>query len=247
MAAGGQPPAESRDHLFGGRLVCRQGRHGYRFSVDAVLLAHFSAPAAAARVLDMGAGCGIVSLLLAYRHPSVTITAVELQADLARLIRVNAEENGFADRLRVVEGDLAAIGDRLAAESFDWAVANPPFYRDGSGRVNPGSEQALARHELPATLPVFVGAMAHCLKNRGRGALIYPAARLATLITELKARRLEPKRLQLVHSRPGEKARLVLVEVLKNGGEGLEVLPPFFIYDGEGKGYSAAMAACYRG
>ena len=65
--------APSEDTLFSGRLICRQPEHGYRFSVDAVLAAHFAGPAATDRVLDLGCGCGVIGLILAHRCPDLAV------------------------------------------------------------------------------------------------------------------------------------------------------------------------------
>lgn len=234
------------DTLFDGRLHCLQHEDGYRFSVDAVLLAHFITPAPGAVILDLGAGCGVVSLILCYRHPDVRVTALELQAALVELIRRNVEVNGMADRLAPLEGDLRMIPHLIAPETCDWVVVNPPYGRPASGRINDSEESAVARHELRTSLAEVVAAIAYALKNRGRAALVYPAARLAALLTALKEARLEPKRLRIVYSYPGGEGRLALVEAVKNGGEELTVLPPFFLYDRPGGVCSAEMARLYE-
>src|SRR5258708_37146994 len=51
---------ETLDSILGGALRLYQPRRGYRFSVEAVLLARFAAARPAARVLELGAGCGVV-------------------------------------------------------------------------------------------------------------------------------------------------------------------------------------------
>ncbi len=236
----------SLDHLFDGRLLCWQPRQGYRFSIDAVLLAHFFTPAAGERIVDLGAGCGIVSLLLAFRHAHVRLTAVELQPTLAGLARRNIAANGFDERLRLVEGDVRRISSWLAAESCERVVSNPPYGRPAAGRLNADEERALARHELAGSLDDFVRAMAHAVKNRGRVDMVYPAARLAPLLTLLRSVRLEPKRLRMVHSYPGDGGRLVLVEAIKNGGEELQILPPLFIYSHKNGPYSEEIQRMYR-
>ncbi|OKY76040.1 MAG: hypothetical protein BM485_05210 [Desulfobulbaceae bacterium DB1] len=236
----------TEDTLFNGRLHCRQHADGYRFSVDAVLLAHFISPGPEAAILDLGAGCGVVSLLLCYLHPGVRITALELQPGLAELVRQNITLNGLRDRLFLQEGDLRRMKSLFAAETFDWVAANPPYGKRASGRVNSSDEQACARHEINASLAEVVAAIAHALKNRGRAALVYPAARTAVLLTTLKNARLEPKRLQIVHSYPGGEGKLVLVEVMKNGGEEMTILPPFFIYECPSGPYSEAMRKMYE-
>jgi len=65
------------------------------------------------------------------------------------------------------------------------------------------------------------------------------------MISRMRASRVEPKRLRIVHSRPGGRGEFILVEGVKGGREEMTVLPPLFIY-GEGTGYSAEMEAIYR-
>lgn len=233
------------DALFGGRLVCRQHRHGYRFSVDAVLLAHFVDPPNIDTILEIGAGCGIVSLLLAFRWPRLAVTALELQPPLAALCRHNFDANGYGDRIRVVNGDYRQLPQTVEPGSFGLVAANPPFRPVETGRVSGSPEQAVARHELAGSLAELVAATSFVLKARGRACFVYPASRAALLLTSLKNSGLEPKRLQVVHAYPGGRGRLVLVEAVKGGGEGLSILPPFFIYGERGGGYSAEMARCY--
>lgn len=235
----------SCDYLFDGRIHCLQPRHGYRFSEDAVLLAHFIAPQPGDRILDLGAGCGIISLILAYRWPAITLTAIELQPNLAELARRNAADNNLAARLRVIEGDLRQSRDLLAAGSCAWVVCNPPYHQLATGRLNPQGEQAVARHEIHADLAAVLEAARYALSHSGRLAVVFPAARATSLVYALKNSGLEPKRLQMVHSHPGAPGRLVLVEAAAMAGEHLTVLPPFFVADIPGGPYSVAMARCY--
>lgn len=231
----------SSDTLFNGRLHCRQHRDGYRFSVDSLLLARFCTPASGDMILDLGAGCGIIGLLLYYRHGGlgIRIVGLELQPRLAQLAHENIRKNGFQTGMSIVVADLRKMVTSMRVESMDKVVCNPPYRKIGSGRINPASEQALARHELCAKLDDVIGAAAHVLKNRGRFFVVYPATRSATLLHALKQRSLEPKRIQPVYSYPQSgSARLVLVEAMKNGGEGVEILPPFHIFDSRNGSYS---------
>lgn len=235
------------DTLFDGRLICRQPAEGYRFSVDAVLLAHFVHPPAGLKILDLGAGCGVISLILAFRSPELVLTALELQQPLAELCRSNVRENRMEQRIQVIKGDLRQISILLKPESFDYVLSNPPYRKVGSGRKNPVDGQAVARHELKARLEDVLTAAAFAVRNRGKVALVYPASRLAALLPEMRNHGLEAKRLQVVHGHASSPARLVLVEAVKNGGEGLDVLPPFYIYRAGGsRTFSDAMLALYR-
>lgn len=232
--------------LFSGELECLQHRDGYRFSVDAILLAHFFTPARGERILDLGAGCGIIALIVAYRWPDVEIMGLEVQPSQAALAQRNLALNNFTGRATVVCGDLHQIGQFVPVGSFDWVLSNPPYRKMASGRRNQEEEQTLSRHEVKADLAAVLKAANFALKTKGRLVLVYPASRGAHLLYELKKNGLEPKRLQVVHSYPGDEARLFLVEALKGGGEELRVLPPFFIYNAKGGAYSAEMARCYE-
>ncbi len=229
------PGGETLDSLFGGRLSLLQPRRGYRFSIDAPILAHFAAPGLREPVVDLGAGSGVISLILAFKFGLGRITAIELQPRLAGLARRNVAANGLEERIRVVEADLTELAS-LPAGSAASVVCNPPYRRLGSGRVNPAAEAAVARHEVRASLPQVAAAAAHLLAAKGRLYVIYPAGRLAALLTALRERELEPKRLRFVHSRQGEGAVLVLVEALKGGGEGLKVEAPLIVYRDGGYG-----------
>lgn len=235
------------DTLFAGHLVCKQYDQGYRFSIDAVLAAHFCRPQSGAHVLDLGCGSGVISLILAYRHPGLQVTGLEIQPELVSLARDNINANSMTERASVIEGDLRNIKEYFPPESFDIVVSNPPYRDPGSGRVSPTDQRARARHEIDAVLTDIVAAVAYAVKNRGRVVFVYPAPRAMPLIHSLKTLRLEPKRFQPVYSYPGgDDACLVLVEAVKNGGEGVRVLAPFYLYTGKKGPYTAQMQELYN-
>jgi len=236
----------TKDTLFDGDLHCDQYENGYRFSLDPVLLGHFVQPKPGQQFLDLGAGCGIISLILCYRWPEIHLTALELQPRLSSLIEHNLQQNRFAERIKTLCGDLRKIDTLCGPESFDQIVCNPPYGSIGSGRRNPNDEQAIARHEIQCGLDDVVKAISFCLKNRGRITMIYPVERAAGLIHALKARRLEPKRMQIVYSSPGSAGKLVLIEAVKNGGEELAILPPFYVYTQQEGEYTPEMAKLYE-
>ncbi len=241
------PHGTSADTLFGGALICHQPALGYRFSVDAVLLAHFNRPRPGWRILDLGCGCGIIALLIARRYGGCSLCGLEKQPDLAACAASNIAANGLQARMQLVEADLRHVQEVLAPESFDLVVCNPPYYGQGTGRINQKEQVAQARHALETTLQDCIRAAAFAVKNRGRVSFIFPASSQARLQEQLLACRLVPKRLQMVYSYPAaSEARLVLVEAMKNGGVSCQVLPPFYLYDRAGGAYSAAMQSLYQ-
>lgn len=234
------------DSLFDGRIRCLQHSSGYRFSLDAVLLGNFISIRPAENIIDLGCGSGIVSLILAYRWPSSQITGLDIQPELVKLARENVAQNNWHERIKIVQGDLRHIEKYFKAGQFDWVISNPPYRKMGTGRRNIEPEQLVARHEATSDVASVVKAAAWALKNKGRAAFIYPAVRGATVLYELKKQGLEPKRMQTIYSYPGSSATLLLVEAIKNGGEELTILAPFYVYrEPEGE-YSPEMEACYK-
>jgi tRNA1(Val) A37 N6-methylase TrmN6 len=234
---------ESLDALGTTGLRIIQAARGFRHSMDAVLLAHFAAPRATDRVLDLGCGHGAVSLLLAGWHPDLRVVGLELQERLASRARRGVQLNGLQDRVQIVEGDLRHIETLLPPHDFDLVVCNPPYRQVGRGRLSADPEIRQAKHELSATLADVVRAIRYALAPEGRGCLIHHASRLADVTATLRAHRMEPRLLRSVHSYPGADAELILIEARRDGRQGLRVLPPLVLYQRPGGPIGPEMAA----
>lgn len=240
----------SQDSLFDGELVCYQHSKGYRFSIDAVLIAHFVSVRRNDRILDLGCGCGIISLILMYRHQNVIreILGIEFQEPLAKLAMKNLLENGFSSKAEVLQGDIRNLNNFFVPESFDSVVCNPPFYSPGSGRKTVEKEANTARHQITGGLDDFLKAAAFAVKNRGSVYFIYPADQTCEFIHSAKRNRLEPKFLHLIYSypEPNSNAKLAMFHCVKNGGGGVGISLPFFIYKEKNGEYSGAMQKYYE-
>ncbi len=228
---------ETLDTLFGGQLQIIQEKAGYRFSIDALLVAHFALIRPRERVIDLGTGCGVIPLTLIFRRKVAKVIGVEIQPALADLARRNASLNRMAGRINIWEKDFKSFKGNVYAGRFDVVITNPPYRRIGTGRLNPQEEKARARHEIHATLDDMLKAAFFLLKDKGRIYMIYPASRTADLVEGLRRFHLEPKQLQFVHSRRSGEARLLLVEAYKEGRPETFIRPPFILY-GEGGQYT---------
>ncbi len=235
----------TEDALFQGNLKILQPRKGYRFALDAVLLAGFCDAGPEDFVVDLGTGCGVVPLILAYRNQSKSIVGIEIQDSLAKLASENVKLNCMESKIRIIHGDFKEINAFLDSEQADLVVTNPPYRKVNTGRVNPNEEKALARHEFLASLDDVFRASRYLLKTKGRLGIIYPAFRLAHLCNKAVEHGFEPKKLIIIYSFPGESARLVYMEARKGGGEELYVAPPFFIYSEKGS-YTSEMQKLYK-
>ena len=224
---------EKLDELFDGRLRIIQKKEGYRFSIDAILLAHFASHVSADSIIDLGTGSGIVPLILAKRTSAPTIVGVEVQEAMADMAERTIMLNGFADRVSILHEDLRSLCSRFDASSFDLVISNPPYYPVEEGRINPDEEKAIARHEIMAKV-----------RPSGLVVIIFPARRMIDLLFKLRESGLEPKLLQIIYSHKHDEGKLVIVESVKRGNPEIEIKRPFFIYADEGE-YSKEMQKIY--
>ncbi len=216
-------------------LKILQPEHGYRYSIDAILLAEFARLKARSRVLELGAGCGVISLIIARRVPDCRIHALEIQEGLFGFLTRNIRANGMEDRIIPIYDDISNTSKIFSPGSFHHVVTNPPFRHPVSGRLCLDSQEALARHEILIDLEGILKAAFFALVPKGRLSIVYPAERLSFLLTTMTANRIEPKRLRCIHPSPEKQARMVLVEGMKGGGTELKIEPPVFLNRGYGK------------
>lgn len=236
---------ETVDELLNGRLKVIQKAKGYRFSLDALLLAHFIRLRRNESLLDMGTGSGVIALITAMRRPDVRIAGIDIQEEMVEMASRSAALNSLEERLTFKAGDIRLIRRIFDSESFDAVVVNPPYRKLHSGRINPRGEKALARHEVRGTLRDFLEAASYVLRPGGRIFVIYPIRRMAALIAGMRKTVLEPKRCRIIHSRCDTEGIFILAEGCKGGGEELEILPPLFIYRNEGE-YTEAMGEIFN-
>lgn len=224
----------TEDAFFDGRLRVRQNADGYRFSLDAVILAWHITPPTGAKIVDIGTGCGIIPLILAYRHKSITVEGLEIQPRLAALARENVAVNGMEQRIDIVCADITQAASRMPAGQTDQVICNPPFRKTTDGRINPNPERAIARHEIKTTLTEIVTAAGRLLRTSGDFVAVYSATRLTDIVSALRQGKIEPKELRMIHSRANDPAKLLLIKGRKNGRPGIAVPAPMIIYNDDG-------------
>ncbi len=213
-----------------GGLHIRQPRRGYRFSLDAILLADFLQARAGERLIDIGTGSGIIPLLVSELTEVGEIVGLELQERLFTLAHNNVRLNHLEDRITIIQGDLKHVAHTFQAGEFDVVCSNPPYRKIGTGRLNPNTEAAIARHEVACELEDLVAAYKFLVKTGGKVFMIYLAERLGELMIQLRRHNLEPKRLRFVHSHHTAEASLALIEAQRDAAAGLKILPPFVVY-----------------
>jgi len=204
----------TRDDLLHGELKLWQHRHGYRYSVDALLLADFAMELArGARVLDLGTGAGTVALILAARGKVERMVGVEVQEGLARRAEQNAENNKTNPPVEIVRGDALEMASRFGPSSFDLVVTNPPYRELGAGKPSPHPERAIARSEVKMSLGPWLAAAMELVGRSGGVCLVYPVDREARLMRVVEELGLFIARRSYAIDRPGGARKLVLLDL----------------------------------
>ena len=217
------------DYLPGCGYKIYQDPAEFTFTTDSVFLAHFPHLANKAKVLELGCGTGAISFYLAARG-AAEVTGLDVNPRMVELFNRSAEANGIGTRVRAVEWDIKEIKSFCPTESFDMVVANPPYRNSGRERTIGTS----ACHEKTAVLENFFAAACYALHSRGRFALVQLPERFMESMELAIRYNLQPKKLQWVHASVDKPAWIFLLEMVKNGSYGLEVLPPLIMYNADG-------------
>ncbi len=238
---------ETLDAFHRGRVRVLQKKKGYRFSVDAPLLADFLRTRGSDGILEIGTGCGIVPLLIGAK-PFRRLTALEIQPELADLARRNVLLNGLEERIEVVEADFRAYEPD---GKFDLVFSNPPWIRKSSGFLSRSAEKSAAKHELHGAIEEVMDRTAAWLAPDGRACFVYPEKRRADFARAAAARDFYVMRFRHVLPRAGEPPNLFLVELGLVAGEGSgpaseraepEIMPPLVLFGPDGKSTPEAEA-----
>lgn len=226
--------SKTPDTFLNGRIKVRQDRSGYRFSIDSILLACHAGPRPGDKVLDLGTGCGIIPLILAYREPDLKIFGIELQKELADIAVSNVKENQMDGSITIICKDIKELKNDMISGPVDLIVSNPPYRKLESGRINPDAQRAVAKHEIKVSLNDITATVRRVLRTAGMFVTIYSAERITDLLVHLRSAGIEPKFLRIIHSGVKTEAKLVLVEGIKGGRPGVKIGPPLIIYDKNG-------------
>ena len=247
MAA--EPARTSEDAVLGGRLVLRQPLTGHRVGHDAILLAAASSARAGDQVVDLGAGVGAAGLALARRVGGVTVTLVEIDAELVALARANVARNGFAENVRAICLDVAATDAAfdaagLATGATHHVLMNPPF--NALQNPSPDRGRRLAHSAPQDTLAQWLRTADRLLHPGGAVTLIWRADGLSEVLAGLSAD-FGAVAVLPVHPKPASPAIRVLVRAVKANGPPLSLLPGFFLNDAAGKPTASAEAVLRGG
>lgn len=218
-------PNERVEELYDGTRVI-QNPDGFCYGTDAVMLSGFVSAKPNEKLLDFCTGTGIIPLCLRLLTRCRDMTALEIQPEVADMAERSMRLNGYESEIKVVCGDLKHAKELFGAESFDVVTCNPPYMKPMSGKENTNDSKTIARHEVLCTLGDVVKSAASVLRTGGRFYMVHRPERLADIFYLMKQEKLEPKRMQFVHSDFSAAPSLVLVEGQKGRKSGLVIVEP---------------------
>lgn len=146
----------------------RHDRCAMKVGTDGVLIGAWAR--GGRRLLDIGAGTGLVSLMLAQRFPSATVEGLEIDAEAAEQCQENMAASPFADRVKVY---ASAFQDFVPDAPYDAIVSNPPYFL--SGMKNNDESRVVARHSDVTFFKDFFRFSKQWLRPSGEVSLVLPA------------------------------------------------------------------------
>ncbi len=215
----------------------------HTFGTDAVLLSNFAATKKIKKHCDLGAGCGIISMLLLRDGITESSVGVEISDEAVMLATATAKEYA-KESFTVLHSDLKELKGKLPFGDYELVTCNPPYKASGAGILSEGDRDIVARHETMCTLEDVIEAGSHLLRSSGRLCICQRPERLADIIDLMRKYKVEPKRLRIVCKKAGEEPWLVLIEGRRDAKSGMRIMPPLFVYDEKGE-YTEEMLKIY--
>ena len=212
-----------------------QNTEGFCFGIDAVLLSDFAKEIKNnSKVIDLGTGTGILSILLSGKTNLNKIYGIEIQKQVAEMAQRSVKLNNLEDKIEIINENIKNLANIFEKNSFDAIVTNPPYKKLNTGEKNEKENKLISRHEITASLEDFIKISFDLLKDKGTLYMVHRPERLAEIIYKLKQNKLEPKVIKLVHSNINSEPKLILIKAVKNAKEFLKIEKPLFIYDEDG-------------
>ncbi|MDR1334813.1 MAG: methyltransferase [Holosporaceae bacterium] len=233
----------TKDSILDGKIIIFQPKVGYRVAVDPLILGTYVKVQKNQKILDVGCGVGVISLILKMKEPTASVFALDMDEDMYHICCRNVEEN--AQSITVINDDLANINanDVLKTVKFDQIVTNPPFFRTATSRIT-----ATKRRSNFETMELFEW-ISHCfsrLKDRGMFSIIHVAERLDDIIFALRQNKARAIEIIPIFSHCGANAKRVVVCCRKNSSSPTKITSGLIMHEASGE-YSAAAAEILSG
>lgn len=237
---------ERLDDLEIQNLKIIQNDKWFRFGIDSVILSDFAKNIKKdAKVLDLGTGTGIISVLLCAKTNLKKIVGVEVQKDVYDMVERTIQLNNLQNKFQVINENIKNLNKILKKNTFDVVVTNPPYKKSGTGITNIQKQKLISRHEIMAELEDFIKISFDLLKDKGELYMVHRPERLVDILSLMRHYKVEPKKLKFVFSNKNQKPKLVLIKAVKNAKDFLDVESNLYIYNEDGE-YTEELLKIYN-
>lgn len=180
-----------------------------KVNTDGILLGAWADVEGAERALDIGAGTGVIAIMLAQRTRNTRIDAVEIDPTSCEEAGLNLTAAPWAERLDLIEGAVQHWA-RRATVSYDLIVSNPPFFSGGVLSDNQARNEV--RHTIKLSHGDLLISVQRLLAPKGRFCVILPRIEGLRFQELAQSYHLYPTRLTEVRSRPGRPSERLLIQ-----------------------------------
>lgn len=229
---------EKIDELQCKNLKIIQNKKGFCFGIDSVILSEFADKIKSQdRVLDLGTGTGILSLLIYGKRNAKEIVGIEIQPEVADMAKRSIILNGLEKNIKIINEDINKIIEKKLIEKnyYDVVITNPPYKEINTGLINKNEKKLISRHEIKASLEDFIKVSSKALKDKGILYMVHRPERLVDIMTTLRNYKMEPKEIRFVCPNINEETNLVLIKAIKGANKFLKIKKPLYIYDEKGE------------
>lgn len=209
-----------------------QNKDLYCFSSDSVVLANFVKAKANNRAVEIGTGCGVISVLVQAKNAIGKIFAFEIQPEMADLARKNIGLNNLENKIEIIEDDVNNFEKYLERESVDLVFSNPPFFKET--KFEQSKIKKIAKEEVCLNCESLVKVVSKMLKFGGRFYCCFASDRVCELVSLCQNNNLKIKELFFTENGKGE-VKLAVIKAVKGGKDGVKVFPNLVTNEKDGK------------
>ena len=212
-----------------------QDTEGFCFGIDSVLLSDFAKNIKNnSKVVDLGTGTGIISILLAGKTNAKEIIGVEIQKDVAEMAERSVKLNNLENKIKILNENIINLNNYFEKQSIDVIVTNPPYKKINTGIKNNNKKKLISRHELTANLEDFIKISKDLLKDKGEFYMVHRAERLVDIIYLMRKYKIEPKQIKFISPKVSKEPNLVLIKGIKNAKDFLKFDNILYVYNEDG-------------
>lgn len=193
------------------QFECSHCESSMKIGVDAVLIGAWTNVDGVHNILDVGCGCGVISLICAQRAPKANITAIDIDVPSVRESAYNFEHSPWSERLDAECADF----NEIELKNFDLIISNPPYF--DSGVTRPSSARLTARHQDALSPARILRRTPELLSDNGSVAMIVPADQLAGVVEYAETSNLVLMRSCMVRGHDKAPVKRALIQFAKKG------------------------------